>query len=284
MSVSHVSKSRRTCPCPSFHGEEWASPCWGAAGWGCDPCRSLHHLLAVSWVHPAHCPSGLSGGEGTLLGSMQVGRGCQGAGALGLRAGGQMRWHLKALLLRPASTGPPAAPWTVVPRNPYQPRPAAPARRPGEGCSPHWVGAWDHAPEGEGSQQVVKAGRRAWRRGGGQRQATPGLPSQPRGVGIETDPALDSSRNDRDRHPTEASRLCDRPRVWSSSGPETGHRTQLSQSARLTTMGGVLDRAAKRHRGQVSIMVPLLREAFQVPRPLLSARAWDWNGPTPSPA
>lgn len=146
------------------------------------------------------------------------------------------------------------------------------------------LGPPEDAPEGEGSQQVVKAGRRAWRRGGGQRQATPGLPSQPGGVAVETDPALDSGRNDRDRHPTEASRLCDPPRVCSSSGPETGHRTQLSQSARLTTRGGVLDRAAKRHRGQVSIMVPLLREAFQVPRPLLSARAWDWNGPTPGPA
>lgn len=66
-----------------------------------------------------------------------------------------------------------------------------------------------------------------------------------------------------------------KPRVRSSSGLETGHRIQLVQRTKHTARGGVSDRAAKRHTGPMSIMVPFHQEAFQVPWSLLSACAQD---------
>lgn len=86
--------------------------------------------------------------------------------------------HLRALLLTPVSTGPPATPWTAVPRSPYQFS---------VGCQPV-----------QEARRVLltSTGRdpEPWPEGAGQGERE--LPCPPGSVGVETDLALDSGLND----------------------------------------------------------------------------------------
>lgn len=168
--------------------------------------------------------------------------------------------------------GLPATPQAGVPRNPYlfffkeslSNLPGGrPARRLGEGCSPPWSGAGNQARGsrilggGEGRPQGLEL-TSPWTRGRNDTNTSP--PREP--AGCVTCPESGAAVTQRlDTEP---------------SGP--------SVPGALTTRGGAVDRAAKRHRGQVSLVVPLLQEAFQVPQQakcLCRNDTLEWPRPQP---